>query len=412
MADQEFGPAPPVREPRSDQVQPPQAAGPGSSLPRRIPGGPSAQMPDGDGSLPTYPPDGGGALPTRMPGMGKPLPTRAPSTGGGLPTGASGTGGGLPMRAPGTGGGLPTRAPGSGSGLPSRTPGTDGTLPTRAPLSSSGLPVRTTRTRRAGRHSSPHQLSLPSDAPALVIAIPGEATRENQNIAAEIAHMAGSSCQGAEVRVGFLYGGGDRLEDALYGLRSEGPTPAAVIIPLIAFPDPTITGAISEMVVASGLRVLVSAPLGPHPLLGEVTHVRLAEAGLARASRAGRISIVTAAEGMIVGAAGGAEAVQAAGVVAVLLASRLAIPVVPASLTDRQSLQEAVGRLYDARVAHAALAPCVIGPELPPGRLASISAETGMACAPPLGTHPAIGQLVAIRYGGALADPRLAGLVT
>jgi hypothetical protein len=347
-----------------------------------------------------------------MPGTGEPLPTRVPSTGGRLPTRTPGTGGDLPTRVPSTGGGLPTRTPGTGSGLPTRTPATDGTLPTRAPVSSSGLPVRTTRTRRTGRHSSPHQLSLPSDAPALVIAVPGEATRENQDIAAEIAHMAGSSCQGAEVRVGFLYGGGDRLEDALYGLRSEGPTPAAVVVPLMAFPDPAAATAIWGTVAASGLRVLVSAPLGPHPLLGEVTHVRLAEAGLARAGRAGRISIVTAAEGMIVGAAGGAEAVQAAGVVAVLLASRLAIPVVPASLTDRQSLKEAVGRLYDARVARAALAPCVIGPELPPGRLASISAETGMACAPPLGSHPAIGQLVAIRYGGALADPKLAGLVT
>jgi sirohydrochlorin ferrochelatase len=390
MADHEFGPAPPVREPRSDQVQPPQAAGPGSSLPRRTSGGLPAQPSDEDGSLPTRTFDGSGALPTRLPGTGEPLPARMPSPGAGLPT----------------------RTPGPGSGLPSRAPGTGGTLPSRSAVSNSGLPVRTTRTRRAGRHSSPHQLSLPSDAPALVIAVPGEATPENQDVVAEIAQMAASSCQGAEVRVGFLHGGGDLLEDALYGLRSEGPAPAAVVIPLIAFPDPAVTRAISGTVAASGLRILVSAPLGPHPLLGEVAHVRLAEAGLARASRAGRISIVTAAEGMIVGAAGGAEAVQAAGVVAVLLASRLAIPVVPASLTDRESLREAVGRLYDARVARVALAPCVIGPEIPPSRLASISAETGMACAPPLGSHPAIGQLVAIRYGGALADPKLAGLVT
>lgn len=330
-----------------------------------------------------------------------PLPTRTPGGGGSLPT-----------RLPGTGEPLPARAPGTGSGLPSRVGRTDGALPTRAPVSSSGLPVRTGRTRRAGRHSSPHQLSLPSDAPALVIAVPGEATQENQDVAAQIAHMASASCQGAEVRIGFLYGAGDSLEDALYGLRNEGPTPAAVVVPLIAFPDPAITSVISETVTASGLRILVGAPLGPHPLLGEVTHARLADAGLARASRAGRISIVTAAEGMIVGAAGGVEAVQAAGVVAVLLASRLTIPVVPASLTDQQSLQEAVGRLYDARVARVALAPCIIGPELPAGRLDSISAETGMACSPPLGSHPAIGQLVAIRYGGALADPKLAGLVT
>lgn len=274
------------------------------------------------------------------------------------------------------------------------------------------LPVRTSRYRRTGRHSSPHQLSLPSDAPALIIAVPGQATSENQDMTATIASLAGRSCQGAQVRVGYLSGSTDRLADALTGLQPRDPTPAAVVVPLIAFPDPAVDAAIRQAVAASGLRCLVGAPLGPHPLLGEAVHARLADAGLARASRAGRISIVTAADGVIVGAVGGEEASQAAGVVAVLLASRLTIPAVPALLTDRQDVAEAANRLLDARVTRITLAPCVIGPELPPGVLENIAASLGTACAPPLGSHSAIGQLVAIRYGAALADPRLAGLTT
>jgi len=60
------------------------------------------------------------------------------------------------------------------------------------------------------------------------------------------------------------------------------------------------------------------------------------------------------------------------------------------------------------QVTRVALAPCVIGPEVPPAAMAAISAETGLECSPPLGGYPTIGQLVAIRYGAALEDPKLA----
>jgi hypothetical protein len=155
---------------------------------------------------------------------------------------------------------------------------------------------------------------------------------------------------------------------------------------------------------------VVAQSLGPHPLLAEVLHARLAEAGLARSTRVGRISIVTAADGVIVGAIGGGEAVKAAGVVAVLLASRLTIPVATAPLDDPLAVKSAAEQLRAARVARVALAPCVIGPEAGPRSLAAISAESGVACAAPLGGHHAIGQLVAIRYGAALEDPKLASL--
>lgn len=273
----------------------------------------------------------------------------------------------------------------------------------------SALPVRTSRYRRTGRHSSPHQLSLPSDAPALVIAVPGAANPESDDIAYGVASLASSSCPGADVRIGYVGGRKHHLAEVLRDVLGEGKPPA-VVVPLLAFPHPETDAAIARIASTAGGPLVVAGHLGPHPLLAEAVHVRLAEAGLARAARAGRISIVTAADGLIVGAAGNQVTVQAAGVVAVLLASRLTLPVAPASLTDQGSLMEATSQLRAARVARVAVAPCVIGPELPPGTLEAITAQTGAACARPLGGHPTVGQLVAIRYGAALADPRMASI--
>jgi sirohydrochlorin ferrochelatase len=270
---------------------------------------------------------------------------------------------------------------------------------------SSSLPVRTTRHLRPGRHSSPHQLSLPADVPALVLAVPGAASPSSEEIAAEIAAWAGASCPGVTITAGYLEGSENHLSKILSGLHRRLP---AVVVPLLTCPYPSIDEAIAAIVAAADMPILMAEHLGPHPFLAEAVHARLSEAGLARAGRAGRISLVSAADGVIVGAAGDAEAVQAAGVVAVLLASRLTIPAVPAPLADPAALREAAERLSAAQVTRVMLAPCVIGPEVPPDAMAGIAAESGLECAPPLGGYPTIGQLVAIRYGAVLEDPQLA----
>jgi sirohydrochlorin ferrochelatase len=288
--------------------------------------------------------------------------------------------------------------------LPARTP-------SQPPPAATPLPARTSRYRRSGRHSSPHQLSLPSGAPHLIIAVPGAASPESGATAAAVASLAASSCRGAAVQVGYLEGGRDTLTGVLAALEGGPEVTPAVIVPLVAFSDPGTKAAVAAAIAATGARCLAGLPLGPHPLLAEAVHARLAEAGLARVTRAGRISIASAAEGIIVGAVGGPEAVAEAGVVAVLLASRLTIPAVAASLTDPASVRTAAEQLRAARVTRVVLAPCVIGPELPPGTLARVTAETGLACAALVGGHPAVGQLVAIRYGAALADPELASLL-
>ena len=150
--------------------------------------------------------------------------------------------------------------------------------------SGSALPARTTRYRRRGRHSSPHQLSLPSDSPALVIAVPGSARLESEDTAVGIADQAAASCQGAEVRIGFLRGGQDSLEEALGDLPSRNGLPAGVVVPLLPFPYPEVDRAIAAAVAAAEAPFVIADHLGPHPLLAEALHGRLADVGLARAA--------------------------------------------------------------------------------------------------------------------------------
>jgi hypothetical protein len=282
--------------------------------------------------------------------------------------------------------------------------------------------MRTARRRPSGRHRSPDRLSVPSYAPALVLAVPGAACDASDDISTKIVSFASGSCPGVVVRAGYLEGAEANLATVLGALRTGSQAvPAAVVVPMLTGPHPWAEAALAKACAEAGVPIVVTGPLGPHPLLGEALHTRLAEVGLARAGRMREISIAAAAaaEGVIVAAASGGPGgvtdagvpvgVQEAGIVAVLLAARLAAPVVPAALGHAASLREAAARLRDARARNLALAPCVIGPETTNEELAAAAAETGARCAPPLGAHPAIGQLVAIRYGAALQDPRIAG---
>jgi hypothetical protein len=273
------------------------------------------------------------------------------------------------------------------------------------------LPRRSGRNLPPGRHRSPHRLTLPPGAPALVLAVPGPASARSAEVASEIAEEASKSCPGADVRVGYLEGSLQRLTDAM--VFEHAPAAATdlrgVVVPLLAAPDPRVDDAIEELIEQAAAPLLLAEHLGPHPLLAEALHARLAEAGLARQSRARGLSIVPAANGVLVLAQGGDEAVQAAGVAAVLLAARLAAPATAASIDDLDGIHSALSRLRAAGVSQPALAPCVIGPETDPATFTDVAAATGAPCSAPLGAHQAIGQLVAIRYGAALASLRLAG---
>lgn len=271
------------------------------------------------------------------------------------------------------------------------------------------LPRRTGRTRRSGRHRSPDRLSLPSDAPTLLLAVPGGACAASEQIGDEIAAAARVSCQGADVEVAYLEGTEHRLDEALAALAG-GPWPAlAVVVPLLAGPHPRSDLGLQRAVAGADGQIVVAEHLGPHPLLAEALHSRLAEVGLARESRVRGLSISTVANGVLVLADRGDDAVRAAGVAAVLLAGRLAAPAVHASIDDPQGIASAAERLRAMGASRVAIAPCVIGPETDSRELEAVSAAIGALSAPPLGAHPAIGQLVAMRYGNALVGLRPAG---
>jgi hypothetical protein len=271
------------------------------------------------------------------------------------------------------------------------------------------LPRRTGRTRRSGRHRSPDRLSLPSDAPTLLLAVPGSSGPASDAIGDQVASAARLSCQGADVQVAYLEGNRHRLDEALAEL-ADGPWPAAaVVVPLLAGPHPRSDLALQRAVAGADGQIMVADHLGPHPLLAEALHSRLAEAGLARESRARGLSISTVANGVLVLADRGDDAVRAAGVAAVLLAGRLAAPAVHASIDDPQGIASAAEQLHAMGASRVAIAPCVIGPEADPREIDAISAAIGAPSASPLGAHPAIAQLVAMRYGNALVGLRPAG---
>jgi CbiX len=372
----------------------------GEPLPRRAESSPQSEspLPQRNGTAPSADP-----LPRRgepLPQRGEPLPQQAeplPQQAEPLPQrdgSAAPSSEPLPQR------GAPLPLPQRGAPLPQRGGPATGAASDLQP--GAVLPRRTGRTRPAGRHRSPHRLSVAPEAPALVIAVPGTAEADTAGIAADVAATASASCPGVDVRVGYLEGSADSLEDCLEPSSDSGQ-PNCVVVPLLLSPNARADAAVSRVTAEAGDQVLVGTHLAPHPLVAEALHARLAEAGLVRRTRSTGLSISTGGRGIIVLSDVGEEAASAAAVAAVLLASRLSVPVMPASLGEPASIADAVTRLDMSGAASPALAPCLIGPEFPPHVLDSLSRALGAPIAATLGNHQAVGQLVAIRYGAALA---------
>lgn len=240
-------------------------------------------------------------------------------------------------------------------------------------------------------------------------------------VAAETVAAIGALETGADVRVGHL-GGADDDPAALppvlarvggsepdSSAPSAGDDPPAVVVPLVAGPHPDIDTALRQAVAAAGVPVAVAEPLGPHPLLAEVLHVRLAEAGLARADRIRLVGFTTAADGIVLGTVGGERAARMADAAAVLLAARLAVPVVPAALDGVPDVAAAGARLRQIGATNLALAPYLVGPEVESARLTGAADDIGAKRAGPLGAHPAIAQLIIDRYTDALIAARTGG---
>ncbi len=234
--------------------------------------------------------------------------------------------------------------------------------------------------------------------------------------------IARSELPGMNARIGYLDGDDEefpslrsvlaqtaeqrtaRYELALAAGRevAEPEGPAAVVVPLLAGPDAALMGQIRQAVVDSGAPAELTDVLGPHPLLAEALHVRLSEAGLARADRARLFTVATAADGIILATVGGEEAVQAAGISGMLLAARLAVPVMAAALDQEGAVAATAEQLRGSGSTQLALAPHVIGPEVDEGLLEVAAKDAGCASAEALGAYPAIGRLALSQYMTAL----------
>ncbi|MFB9891641.1 sirohydrochlorin chelatase [Planobispora takensis] len=267
---------------------------------------------------------------------------------------------------------------------------------------SSSLPVRGRAVRPSGRHRRPVPSQLPPEAPALVLAVPGDAA----GVAAELAAMVRVDNPQIEVCLAGLGEDAKELTSALEAAARTRPADgvAAIVVPLLTGPHPVADRLIAKAVAESGVNVTVTASLGPHPLLAEALHIRLADRGLARADRMRLLNISSPVDAVILATTGGENAVVEAQPTAVLLASRLTLPVLVASLDGTPTVADAAQRLRGIGAQRIALSPCLIGPEADPALAASVAAEIGAEFADPLGAHGLIADLAARAYGSVLAE--------
>ena len=120
-------------------------------------------------------------------------------------------------------------------------------------------------------------------------------------VAEELPGAMADAYPGLDVRVA-RHGGPDEpgdldeILDDIAATRPGAPAPA-VVAPLITGPYPQFSDAVRA---ATGDRGVVTDALGPHPLLAQALHERLAAAGLARPDRVRMLGLVTAADGVIV----------------------------------------------------------------------------------------------------------------
>lgn len=162
---------------------------------------------------------------------------------------------------------------------------------------------------------------MPAGAPALVLAIPAVATAEAAAVVNEILSVVRGEQPGIQVAAGSLAPAAganetDAAEPALPTVAElvaravAAGQPAPVLVPLLAGPHDCLTE-LHKLAAETGATV--TDVLGPHPLLAEAVHVRLSEAGLARADRARLFAIATAADGVVLTTVGGEEAAAAPG---------------------------------------------------------------------------------------------------
>jgi hypothetical protein len=279
--------------------------------------------------------------------------------------------------------------------------------------SATGFPVRQPTARLVqpgGRHRRAVPASLPEGAPALILAVPSASEDGLSGPTAEIATVLRVDNPALDVRAARIdHGGrgdpsGIRAVLADAAARRPAGAPSAIVVPQLVAPHPATVRVLREAIAASGANASIAEVFNTNAQLSEALHIRLADAGLARADRVRMFSITTSADGIIVATVGGEEAVGSASITAVLLAARLALPVLAASLDGTPTVEDAAARLEAMGVTRIAIAPCVIGPEVDPAAIETAAAAVGAKCAAPLGAHGNVIKLISQAYGQALSQ--------
>ncbi|GGS19552.1 sirohydrochlorin chelatase [Streptomyces griseoviridis] len=245
----------------------------------------------------------------------------------------------------------------------------------------------TTATRTTGTRCFPGGDDGP---PALVVVAHGSRDPRALRTVRALLDRVRARRPGLPVHLGHIELNAPLLSDTLAALGDR----RAVLVPLLLSRGYHVKRDIPETAAAFPVRARVARPLGPHPLLVDALHGRLAEAGWDR--RPG--------DAVVLAAAGSRDPDSATdtGRTARLLAARLGVPVVPAyATTTAPTVPAALAALGSAGHRRIAVASCFTAP----GRFATeCAAAAPWTTSAPLGTHPAMAELLLRRYEEALSD--------
>ncbi|MFI5556617.1 sirohydrochlorin chelatase [Streptomyces sp. NPDC051738] len=174
-----------------------------------------------------------------------------------------------------------------------------------------------------------------------------------------------------------------------------------ILVPLLLSRGYHIKRDIPEMAAESAVRARVAGALGPHPLLVEALYTRLVEAGWRT-----RMDEPTRRRSAVVLAAAGSrdpESKVDTSRTAQLLANRLGVPVIPAyATTASPTVPDTLRALASRGRTRVAVASYFTAP----GRFATESAQAApWIASAPLGTHPAMANLLLHRYDQTLTTP-------
>ncbi|MER6143229.1 CbiX/SirB N-terminal domain-containing protein [Streptomyces sparsogenes] len=262
------------------------------------------------------------------------------------------------------------------------------------------------------RRPRPRSLSRPAARrpPTLVAVAHGSRDPEALRTVTALVDRVRALRPDLPVRLGHVELNHPLLADTLAALHGE-----AVLVPLLLGRGYHIKRDLPDAAAAAPhLSVRVAAPLGPHPLLAEALHARLAEAGwtpgwtspgAAPGRTPGEAPGGLSAAGVVLAAAGSRDRDSAADTArtAALLSARLGgVPVLPGYASGTgPTVADAVRALTGRGRGRIAVASYFAAP----GRFATqcAAAAPGIAAAP-LGDHAAVARLVVHRYEEALAS--------